>query len=448
MKSFLSGPAVSPMFKSLFILSMFLTASVAASSAETGKNIRKITTVRKPVECSVRGGLPNFFRKCRAGKTVSVAYFGGSITQQPGWRVFSFEHFKKMYPKNEFKEINAAIGGTNSTFGVFRMDQDVLAKKPDLVFVEFSVNDAAWDTRSTRLAMEGIVRKIWKYNPSCDICFVYTVTFGDFATLKKGRSKNSVCAMEEIADYYQIPSVDFAPEIYRLASGNKLLMCTKKDGASVVEGKALDGLAGIAVMKDGRIPFSEDGVHPYPDTGHKIYAEILARSLAKMEKTGGSRTRTLKSPLWKGCWEVTKMLEPNDPAVRMTGKISPGQNDSYRLSPGSTLEIKFKGSKLSLFCMIGPGTGSISVEIDDQPEKTVMLFDKWCKWNRRANINIADGLDPRKIHTVKVTVRNAKFDKRSILKTVHQAYYDKNTNLYEHWDLFLRRIFMVGEPVK
>ena len=98
--------------------------------------------------------------------------------------------------------------------------------------------------------------------------------------------------------------------------------------------------------------------------------------------------------------------------------------------------------------MIGPGTGSISVEIDDQPEKTVMLFDKWCKWNRRANINIADGLDPRKIHTVKVTVRNAKFDKRSILKTVHQAYYDKNTNLYEHWDLFLRRVFMVGEPVK
>ena len=48
---------------------------------------------------------------------------------------------EKTYPEAHIKFHDAAIGGTPSKLGVFRMDRDVLPYKPDLIFIEFAVND-------------------------------------------------------------------------------------------------------------------------------------------------------------------------------------------------------------------------------------------------------------------------------------------------------------------
>src|SRR5262249_10721437 len=76
-------------------------------------------------ECRPRGGLPNFLAKANtAGAEIRIAYFGGSITAQNGWRPKTLAHFQKTYPNAKFSEINAAIGGTGSDLGVFRLKQD------------------------------------------------------------------------------------------------------------------------------------------------------------------------------------------------------------------------------------------------------------------------------------------------------------------------------------
>src|SRR5438067_2039792 len=93
-------------------------------------------------EVDARGGLPNFFAKAEhPDGEIKVAYLGGSITAQAGYRVKSLAHFRTMFPEAKFSEINAAIGGTGSDLGVFRVKQDVLDQHPDLMFVEFAVND-------------------------------------------------------------------------------------------------------------------------------------------------------------------------------------------------------------------------------------------------------------------------------------------------------------------
>ena len=83
--------------------------------------------LRDTVDFSVRDGLPNFFAKLKNGGTVKIGYLGGSITAQNGWRIKSRDWFQKQYPKAKVEEINAAIGGTGSDLGVFRIDRDVLA---------------------------------------------------------------------------------------------------------------------------------------------------------------------------------------------------------------------------------------------------------------------------------------------------------------------------------
>ncbi|MEO6788826.1 MAG: SGNH/GDSL hydrolase family protein, partial [Chthoniobacteraceae bacterium] len=175
-------------------------------------------------ECRPRAGLPNFFAKANTpGAEIRIAYFGGSITAQPGWRPKSLAYFQEAYPKAKFSEINAAIGGTGSDLGVFRLRQDVLGKKPDLMFVEFATNDGGASPEQIFRCMEGIVRQTWRALPECDICFVYTLTEAHSAAMLEGKFQRSASAMEKIADHYGIPTIHMGMEVAKLAKEGKLV---------------------------------------------------------------------------------------------------------------------------------------------------------------------------------------------------------------------------------
>ena len=109
-------------------------------------------------ECNPRNGIPNAVARLSAGQSVRIAYFGGSITTQKGWRVASRLWLQEQYPAAAIAEINAAFGGTGSDLGAFRLSQDVLRHTPDLVFVEFAVNDGGRPPDLILRSMEGIVR--------------------------------------------------------------------------------------------------------------------------------------------------------------------------------------------------------------------------------------------------------------------------------------------------
>ena len=90
------------MFASLAALLLALPGICPAAPA---KDLRKVE-IRKPVELNVRGGLPNFYQKLESGKPVKIAYFGGSITAQNGWRPQSLDYFRKLpcsHRRNRFR---------------------------------------------------------------------------------------------------------------------------------------------------------------------------------------------------------------------------------------------------------------------------------------------------------------------------------------------------------
>ena len=129
-----------------------------------------------------RGSLPHVFAKLKAGKPVTIAYFGGSITAGAGasdgektsYRALVGQWFTTTFPQASVTNVNAAIGGTGSDLGAFRLKRDVLGHHPDLVFVEYAVNDNGTPDIMVDRAMEGIVRQIRRADPATDVCFVYT----------------------------------------------------------------------------------------------------------------------------------------------------------------------------------------------------------------------------------------------------------------------------------
>jgi len=111
-------------------------------------------------------------RKAERKEPVTVAVIGGSITEgtvsrgsrdaeagtrKPYADIF-FSWWRETFPETEFQFINAGIGATNSYLGAHRVQRDVLDQKPDLVLVEFSVNDEA--NMSAKTSYDNLVRSI------------------------------------------------------------------------------------------------------------------------------------------------------------------------------------------------------------------------------------------------------------------------------------------------
>ncbi len=373
---------------------------------------------REAVELRARQGLPNFFAKTRGTNPVTVAYFGGSITAAAGWRPQTLAWLRARYPGVPFIEINAAIGGTGSDLGVFRVGRDVLAGKPDLVFVEFAVNDGGASPAQIYRCMEGIVRQIRKADPSTDICYVYTLHEGMTNDLAAGRFPRSASAMEHIADHYGIPSIHLALEAARrIRAGEWVFSAPKPDVPA-------DAASGAPPRK----AFASDGCHPFAETGHRLYTEAVARSFEAMEKLGRPGPHALGAPFTPDNHEKAQFVPLEKSQLRGAWEqLDPSTNSLARNfrqrlpalwqanAAGASLTFSFHGQWACLYDLLGPDGGELEVAVDGRPPTSARRFDAYCTYHRLGMLTVFADTRPGD-HTVTVRLTGKPFDKAAILK--------------------------------
>jgi len=399
-------------------------------------------------ECAPRGGLPNFFAKLEHGDTVPIGYLGGSITAQQGWRPKSLNWFQQQYPKAKISEIAAAIGGTGSDLGAFRLKQDVLNRKPDLVFVEFAVNDGDGPPEPIYRGMEGIVRQVWRNNPDTDICFVYTVDLNKLKALQAGKLPNSYANMDKVAEHYGIPTIIMGLEVARLEQTGKLIFKGAKPTTDEEKAKLGD-----------KIIFSPDGVHPYTDSGHQLYFEALVRGMNLIKPVGQPGPHKLIEPLIADNWENAQMLPMNlaklsagwkkldpatDPQAKAFSSRMPGGLWEAN-QPGDSIEFKFRGTAASIYDVIGPGCGQVMITLDDKTPEVKPLFDVYCTSYRLFRLNIGSGLS-NTMHTVKIEIHPDQPDKAKILGERNKKMDDPKR--FDDRIFYAGAIMIVGELVE
>jgi lysophospholipase L1-like esterase len=103
------------------------------------------------------------FAKARRGEPITFGVIGGSITHgaiasspERAYAERVLAWWRARFPQSETRLINAAVSGTGSLYGAFRVQHDLLDANPDVVIVEFAVNDAWVDGA----AYEGLLRQI------------------------------------------------------------------------------------------------------------------------------------------------------------------------------------------------------------------------------------------------------------------------------------------------
>jgi lysophospholipase L1-like esterase len=399
-----------------------------------------------PVEAKLsrsRDGLGNVIAKLRNGEPVKVAYLGGSITAAAGWRVQTLKWFQQEFPKAQVQEINAAIGGTGSDLGVFRVQHDALQHHPDLLFVEFAVNDGGASPENIWRAMEGIVRQTWTANPRTDICFVYTFRVGYEKELSQGQCPRAASAMEMLADHYGIPSINVALKVVEMQSAGKLIFQSDEP------------------TKEGVVRFSQDGVHPL-DAGHQIYTEVIAQAIQDMaELKPINHHGKLAKPFVEDHWQAAKMV-PLSPSMLQGNwqKLPPDTPLAKAFSgrmgtiwettePGSKLAFKFRGSIARVYDLLGPDGGQVLITVDGTTrDKPVPRFDSYCTYHRLATLSIAEGVSGDEVHSVVVEVHPEQPDRTPVAFRLKNPEQELKEAKYQGTRFRASHILVLGDVVE
>jgi lysophospholipase L1-like esterase len=115
----------------ILVVPLFLALTVAslASAAET------------PLPPSPAPATPSFITALRADRPQHIVIFGTSLSKSGAWVPQLQQTLDARFP-GLVKLTNRARGGQHSGWGAAQVDSAVVALKPDVVFIEFAINDA------------------------------------------------------------------------------------------------------------------------------------------------------------------------------------------------------------------------------------------------------------------------------------------------------------------
>ena len=242
--------------------------------------------------------LKNLMKRAAKGESLVIGFLGGSITQgslsstpKTCYAYLVYEWWKKSFPNAAFSFVNGGIGGTTSHYGGARTWKDVLCYRPDIVTVDFSVNDDA--NEFFEETYEGTLRRLLAA-PSAPAVVVLNNVFYD-------TGKNAQDYHNRIADHYGIPHVSIKDTIFPDVESGKIV----------------------------RADITPDNLHPN-DKGHRLVADEICKLLDSIkeelekEDTEGKIIETndlasLPEPLTENAYEHSRLIQIQDNEAILDG---------------------------------------------------------------------------------------------------------------------------------
>lgn len=367
----------------------------------------------------LRDGLGRCLARMEAGQTGTVVFLGGSITAHDGWRVHTERWFAETFPDTPLRMVNAGFGGTGSSLAAFRLERDVLCHRPDLVFVEFAVNDMDHpDHDLTLRGMESVIRRLRQDLPEADVCLVYTVSHPMLRLLLDGKTPPTIAIMEKLAVHYQIPSVNFATAV----------LAAYRNGDFVFhESEPTD------FRTKNQLVFTTDHTHP-TDFGHAFYAAVLRSALLQARSDSSMERRNLPAPLHPALWMEGRLipwdqleLSPEWERVPESGLAAtihnrPKLDELWATrTPGACAQLSFTGDAVGFFGVFGRESGIFDWNLDGGETISRPLFDRYGSM-LRAHYHLTFLDLTRARHTVQLTLSARHPDRTAMLALKNQAH--------------------------
>ena len=323
---------------------------------------------------NLRGTMRNAFLKFESEKKGRVAFLGGSITEMRGWHNRIMDSLRQRFPWTEFEFIEAGIASTGSTPGAFRLEEDILNKgEIDLLFVEAAVNDDTngFTPEEQVRGMEGIIRHSRLANPRTDIVMLYFIHDPFIETYKQGQVPDVILNHERVANYYRIPSINLAEEVFQRMEAEEFDW--KKFGGTHpswfghgIYAAAIDELMDQMWRKNPEIKNPTD--HTLPALPLDSYSYFAGEFVDIRQAELGEGWRYVES--WEPLSEYQN-IETRTGFVRVPMLVSE--------TPESEFKLVFEGRAIGIFCVCGPASATIEYSIDGGPFHTKNTYTSWSK---------------------------------------------------------------------
>lgn len=239
--------------------------------------------------------LKRCMRRAEDGEKLTIGFFGGSITQgcaatehEKSYSYRVFEWWKSTFPQAEFSYVNGGIGGTTSHFGAARVWQDLLMYRPDVVVVDFSVNDKTGQEDFFQETYEGVIRRILESEAKPAVLILNNVYYDSGSNVQECHNA--------VGDWYHIPHVSIRDTLYRR-------------------------------MKEGQYQEKEltgDGLHP-SDKGHELVAGEIISFLNKVKadmwknEEKDDKKNMVHAPMTANAYEYTRRLTIRESLPELSG---------------------------------------------------------------------------------------------------------------------------------
>ncbi|MDR0375777.1 MAG: SGNH/GDSL hydrolase family protein [Treponema sp.] len=270
--------------------------------------------------CATSGDLPGLrmtldnprlqqaMTKLRQGGTISVVSIGGSITTghqavpaaSAGWSglVNQWWQAKAKETGGKVNYRNSGVSGTDSAFGSIRVKDHALAYDPDVVFVEFAMNDQWLNARVRRRSYEGVLRQLLNDSERAVILLAVNE--------KANPNKSARVDQEKIGDHYGLPTLVWADWVKladwdRYFTGGETIHPNNEGHANIAAGviRYLDAVWNASPSEIASI----DTTLPQP---------LVSAEFQNVRLIGGEDSEFLVSDIESSGWIAKKAVLPDE----------------------------------------------------------------------------------------------------------------------------------------
>lgn len=295
------------------------------------------------------------------------------------------KYFQDRFPNREVTIHNAGVGGTTSSLGAMRFADQVIALNPDLVIIEFTVNDKKYDETTAKVHIENMLLQCLNADKVPAVVYAHTPFAVDKESDKYDLYTRQVGYKEDIVSHYGVSYVNIYDAFY------------EKYLEKLEEDPDLDYISFLDLYYTRMANPDEFGdyfdVHPKAD-GYEIYLnafekafdaelEVMLSRLREMDIhcTDDVRTATRVSNLlshdderitYEGNWDVWTKEKPYSNAdksalVAAHRYVYPFFDTGVRMAykqEGASLSFKTTANMLSIYYLAQKAGMTASVYVD------------------------------------------------------------------------------------
>ena len=323
---------------------------------------------------------------------INVVALGGSLTEGgDAWREEIKEIVSEIYPDKTVNVYNAGKGGTGSDYGAARFAEDVAAYSPDVITVDFAVNDyeATWPQKNLQY-MDSIVQQALALKKKPAVIFLNTPfpTLPD-SDLAKEAAKSIKCKTD-LADYYGINYInvyDYMLSDYENIKTEKGYesfsdYLIKECGYKAVDGDVHAGYAKYAEAIRADYNANKDGFLTKPNKKNAYTSDAGVNYTYDYIHANSSRLT------YKGDYKIytsSDKVVSNDADVRIPDKhySYPYFSDGIMQTQSSGTEITFttKASAINVNHIASLKGAGADVYVDGEKKATITCYSQYGSMN-------------------------------------------------------------------